>query len=45
MLSIVPKHICIQKLESRNLDNIDKKVFFKFLVISKDTTLMDRVLN
>ena len=40
-----PKHIRIQKLESRNPDNIDKEVFFKFLVISKDITLMGRFLN
>ena len=40
-----PKHIRIQKLESRNPDNRDKEVFFKFLVISKDITLMGRFLN
>ena len=43
MLSIVPK--ANPKLESRNPDNIDKEVFFKFLVISKDITLMGRFLN
>ena len=41
MLSIVR----IQKLESRNPNNIDKEVFFKFLVISNDITLMGRFLN
>ena len=45
MLSIIPKEFRIQKLESRNPDNIDKEVFFKFLVISKDITLMGRFLN
>ena len=45
MLIIASKHIRIQKLESRNPDNIDKEVFFKFLVISKDITLMGRFLN
>ena len=45
MLSIVSKHIRMQKLECRNPDNIDKEVFFKFLVISKDITLMGRFLN
>ena len=35
----------MQKLESRNPDNIDKEVFFKFLVISKDITLMGRFSN
>ena len=44
-LVLSPKHIRIQKLESRNPDNIDKEVFFKFLVISKDITLMGRFLN
>ena len=44
-LVLSPKHIRIQKLESRNPDNIDKEVFFKFLVISKDMTLMGRFLN
>ena len=37
-LLLSPKHIPIQKLESRNPDNIDKEVFFKFLVIPKDIT-------
>ena len=45
MLSIVPKAYPYQKLESRNPDNIDKEVFFKFLVISKDITPMGRFLN
>ena len=45
MLSIAPRAFRIQKLESRNHDNIDKEVFFKFLVISKDITLMFRFLN
>ena len=45
MLSIAPRAFCIQNLESRNPDNIDKEVFFKFLVISKDITLMFRFLN
>ena len=44
-LVLSPKHIRIQKLESRNPDNIDKEVFFKFLVISKDIALMGRFLN
>ena len=45
MLSIAPKAFRVQKLESRNHDNIDKEVFFEFLVISKDITLMFRFLN
>ena len=45
MLSIAPRAFGIQILESRNHDNIDKEVFFKFLVISKDITLMSRFLN
>ena len=36
---IAPRAFCVQKLESGNPDNIDKKAFFKFLVISKDITL------
>ena len=40
-----PKAFRIQKLESRTPDNIDKESFFKFLVISKDITLMGRFLN
>ena len=40
-----PRAFRIQKLESRNPDNIDKEAFFKFLVISKDITPMDRFLN
>ena len=40
-----PKAFRIQKLESRNPDNIDEEVFFEFLVISKDITLMGRFLN
>ena len=43
--ALSPEHIRIQKLESRNPDNIDKEVFFKFLVISKDITLMGIFLN
>ena len=31
MLIIAPRAFCIQKLESRNPDNIDKEVFFKFI--------------
>ena len=38
MLIIAPRAFCIQKLESRNPDNLDKEAFFKFLVISKDIT-------
>ena len=45
MLIIAPRALRIQKLESRNNDNIDKEAFFKFLVISKDITLMGRFLN
>ena len=45
MLIIVPRAFRIQKLESRNPDNIDKESFFKFLVISKDIKLMGRFLN
>ena len=45
MLTIAPRAFRVHKLESRNPDNIDKEVFFKFLVISKDITLMDRFLN
>ena len=45
MLIIAPRAFRIQKLESRNPDDIDKKMFFKFLVISKDITLMGRFLN
>ena len=45
MLNIAPRAFHIEKLESRNPDNIDKEVFFKFLVISKDITLMGRFLN
>ena len=32
-------------MESRNPDNTEKEVFFKFLVISKDITPMGRFLN
>ena len=42
MLIIAPRALRIQKLESRNPDNIDKEAFFKFLVILKDITLMGR---
>ena len=45
MLIIAPRAFRIQKLESRNPENIDKETFFKFLVISKDKTLMGRFLN
>ena len=45
MLSFAPRAFPVQKLESRNHDNIDKEAFFKFLVISKDITLMFRFLN
>ena len=45
MLIIAPRAFRIQKLESRNPDNIDKEAFFKFLVISKDITRMGRFLN
>ena len=45
MLIIAPRAFRIQKLESRNYDNIDKEAFFKFLVISNDITLMGRFLN
>ena len=45
MLIIAPRAFLIQKSESRNHDNIDKEEFFKFLVVSKDITLMGRFLN
>ena len=45
MLIIAPRAFRIQKLESRNPDNIDKESLFNFLVISKDITLMGRFLN
>ena len=45
MLIIAPRAFHIQKFESINHDNIDKGAFFKFLVISKDITLMGRFLN
>ena len=45
MLNIASRAFRIQKLESRNHDNIDKEVFFKFFVISKDITLVFRFLN
>ena len=45
MLIIAPRAFHIQKLESRNPDNIYKQAFFKFLVISKDITPMGRFLN
>ena len=45
MLIIAPRAFRIQKLESRNHDYIDKEAFIKFLVISKDMTLMGRFLN
>ena len=45
MLVIAPRAFRIQKLESRNPDKIDKEVFFKVLVISKDIPLMSRFLN
>ena len=45
MLITAPRAFRIQKLESRNPDNIDKDAFFKLLVISKDIKLMGRFLN
>ena len=45
MLIIAPRAFGIQKLESRNPDNIDKESFFKFVDISKDIILMGRFLN
>ena len=45
MLIIAPRAYRIQNFESRNPDKIDKKVFFKFLVISKDIPLMGRFFN
>ena len=45
MLIIAPRSFRIQKLESRNHENIDKEAPFKDLVISKDITLMGRSLN
>ena len=45
MLAIAPRAFRIQKLEPRNPDKIDKEVFFKFVVISKDIPLMGRFLN
>ena len=45
MLIIAPRAFRIQNLESKNPDNIDKQESFKFLVISKDITLMGRCLN
>ena len=45
MLIIAPRAFRIQKLESRKPDNIDKEVFFKFLVISKDITLTGRFFD
>ena len=45
MPSIAPRAFRIQKSESRNNDNIDKEVFFKFLVVSKVIALMFRFLN
>ena len=45
MLIIAPRAFRMHKLESRNPDKIDKEVFFKFLVISKDIQLMGRFLN
>ena len=45
MLIIAPRAFRMQKLESRNPDNIDQEAFLKFLVIIKDITLMGRFLN
>ena len=45
MLIIAHRAFRIKKLESGNPDNMDKEAFFKFLVISKDITLMGRFLN
>ena len=44
MLIIAPRAFRIQILESKTPNNIDKEAFFKFLVISKDKTLMGRFL-
>ena len=33
MLIIAPRAFIIQKLESRNYDDIDKEAFFKFIAI------------
>ena len=45
MLIIALRAFRIQKLESKYHENKDKETFFKFLVISKDITLMGRSLN
>ena len=45
MLIMAPRAFHLQKLESRNHKNIDKEAFLKFLVISKDITLLGRSLN
>ena len=45
MLFIALRAFCIQKLESRNPDYIEKEELFKVLVISKDITLVGRFLN
>ena len=45
MLIIATRAFCIQQLESKNPNNINKEAFFKFLVISKDITLMGRFLK
>ena len=45
MLIFAPRAFRIQKFESRNPDKIDKEALFKFIVISKDITLMGRFLN
>ena len=42
---IDPRAYRLQKLESRNPDNIEKEECSEFLVLSKDITLMDRFLN
>ena len=39
MLIIDLRAFCMKKMESRHPDNIDKGVFLKFLVISRDITL------
>ena len=39
MLMIDLRAFRMKKLESRNPDNIDKGVFFKFFVISRDISL------
>ena len=40
-----PRAFCIQKLEPRNPNEIGKELFFKVLVISKDSALISRFLH